>query len=303
MPMLKFLLHLACWGLITHQALASTSESTPQPGVALVGGKANHSLYLRSHYHSQDYLVQIYQPQSPAPASGYPVLYLLDGNATFPYASVMAQAWDQAASRSHRSPPLIVAIGYPNDVVFDLLARSFDYTPAPQQHLKSNSYAAERSDAHGGAEWFYQFIQFQLKPIIAQHYQIDPQKQTLFGHSYGGLFTLYVFLAHPDAFQGYMAASPAIWWQDFAILKQLHTTAPPLQQATALWLSVGELEKKQRQQSSIQLQQPTAIAQFADDLPPQAQLELKTVVFADLSHLEALFAAINLAFKLSTTRP
>ena len=43
-------------------------------------------------------------------------------------------------------------------------------------------------------------------------YPIDAQRQTLFGHSYGGLFTLYTLVTKPQTFQGYVAASPSIWW-------------------------------------------------------------------------------------------
>src|SRR3546814_8321170 len=52
----------------------------------------------------------------------------------------------------------------------------------------------------------------ELKPLIAQRYPVDARRQTLFGHSYGGLFTLYTLFTKPQAFQGYVAASPSIWW-------------------------------------------------------------------------------------------
>lgn len=299
--MFKFLLRLCCVLLIEQHTLASDTAIQLQKGVALVGGQANQSFYLQSKFHRQQYYIQVYLPQSPADASGYPVLYLLDGNASFAYASVLAQAWDLAAARSRLRPPLIVAIGYPTDQVFEQAARSFDYTPPNLEQAPSGS--DPNAERYGGAELFYQFIQQQLKPIIAQHYAIDTNKQVLFGHSYGGLFSLYTFLHHPQAFQGYIAASPAIWWQDFAILKQLHRGAPQLQQATSLWLSVGALEQQQRPQRSSLVQASTPIAQFAADLPQDKHLQLKTVEFADLGHLEALFAAINLALQLSTTLP
>src|SRR3546814_19712655 len=43
----------------------------------------------------------------------------------------------------------------------------------------------------GGADDFLAFIEHELKPLIAQRYPVDARRQILFGHSYGGLFTLY----------------------------------------------------------------------------------------------------------------
>ncbi|MFV7791406.1 alpha/beta hydrolase, partial [Aliarcobacter lanthieri] len=123
--------------------------------------------------------------------------------------------------RTKKVPPLIVSIGYASKELFDIEARSSDYTPPYEGELKTPQNRGSSQFTQGGAEEFYSFIQKQLKPIIEKNYKVDKHKQTLFGHSYGGLFTLYSFLNHPNDFQNFIAASPSIWWNDSLILKNL----------------------------------------------------------------------------------
>lgn len=66
--------------------------------------------------------------QSP-PAAGYPVLYMLDGNA------VMDKLDDAFLQQLFAgSPPVIVAIGYQTALPFDTAARAWDYTPPLKTH-------------------------------------------------------------------------------------------------------------------------------------------------------------------------
>ncbi|AHF76633.1 Putative esterase [Sodalis praecaptivus] len=175
---------------------------------------------------AQAYRLYIATPKSPAPAAGYPVLYLLDGNAHFPLAVNQYRPANGPA-------PLIVAIGYPSDLAYPLAERTRDYTFAP---------ADGGSGPGGGAAQFYQFLHDQVQPLIAAHYPVDSRRMTLAGHSFGGLFTLYVLFNHPRAFQRYVAASPSLWWNNGAVLphRQPLVTAAP----TSVTLTVGEYEEK-----------------------------------------------------------
>ena len=49
-------------------------------------------------------------------------------------------------------------------------------------------------------------------PPCPASYPIDAHRQTLFGHSLGGLFVLGVMFKHPESFKNYVASSPSIWW-------------------------------------------------------------------------------------------
>ncbi|KRE88807.1 hypothetical protein ASG87_09575 [Frateuria sp. Soil773] len=137
------------------------------------------------------------------PARGYPVLYLLDGNAAM------------AALESARNAPplrgsvLLVAVGYDTDAYFDTDARALDYTPP----LPGGGPVADpRGRPGGGADAFLDFLQHRLMPRIAADRRVDARRQGVWGHSYGGLLALHALYARPGLFAFHAAASPALWW-------------------------------------------------------------------------------------------
>lgn len=271
--------------------LFANSDINIQKGVLLIGEEQNQEFTISSKFHAQDYLIQVYKPKAEAPKDGYEVVYILDGNATFPYASLKAQGMDKN-SRANKTPPLIVAIGYTAKELFDVKARSFDYTPPYNGELKFPENRGSSQFTQGGADKFYSFIQKQLKLVIEKNYHINKQKQTLFGHSYGGLFTLYAFLNHSEDFQNFVAASPSIWWNDFFILNQLKNKNLEVKNPTRLYLSVGEIENKGKNPSDIET--------FSSYLKNTQNLKIKILNISNASHLEALFPALNEIFKLES---
>ncbi|BAK72741.1 alpha/beta hydrolase [Arcobacter sp. L] len=270
--------------------LFANSEINVQKNISLVGAEQNQEFVISSKFHEQKYLIQVYKPKTKEPKNGYDVVYILDGNATFPYASIMAQVIDNMSYRTKKTPPIIVAIGYASKDLFDIKARSYDYTPPYKGELKILANRGSSEYLQGGAEKFYNFLQNELKPIIEGNYPINTKKQTLFGHSYGGLFTLYAFLNHSEDFQNFIAASPSIWWNDFNILKELKNKKFKIKNPKKLYLSVGEIENKGKNPSDIET--------FASYLKNTQNLEIKILNISNASHIEALFPALNQIFKL-----
>lgn len=66
--------------------------------------------------------------------------------------------------------------------------RAYDYTPKP-----SAEFQAQGKYKYGGADQFIAFLNSELKPEIAKQFPINSQQQSLYGHSFGGLFVLYHF--------------------------------------------------------------------------------------------------------------
>lgn len=161
------------------------------------------------------YRVQLAVPRRAAPAGGFPVLYMLDGNAAF-----AALTADQLlALERDGMPPVIVAIGYATNLRFDTTARAYDYTPPmPGPGPTMDSGAHDRPA--GGADIFLALIEQQIKPAVRERVAIDSARQSLWGHSYGGLFVLHALLRQPASFQRYIAADPSFWWQNGFILQE-----------------------------------------------------------------------------------
>lgn len=195
---------------------------------------------MQSRHTGRHYRLYLSKPQGEAPPQGYPVVYVLDANLFFPLLAQQALMYQPHATRDGREAVLVVGIGYPGDGPFDIPARAEDYTPPAPGMRDTGDQPAAR---HGGAERFLDFLEEEVKPLVAARYKVDAQRQTLFGHSYGGLFTVYTLLARPQAFQSYFAASPSLWWNRRQLFDQLQGFSLPAGAAARLLLSVGAAEQ------------------------------------------------------------
>lgn len=169
----------------------------------------------------EPYFIMVSRPAGPPPDQGYPVLYVLDGNAYF--ASFAEARYLQAGdvtnpfAKPDIGHSIVVAVGYPaTDMPFDI-RRLYDFTP-PMMKNPPPSQARLAKYPSGGQDEFIDFLVNQLRPEIARRYAIDPNRQALFGHSLGGLFALHVLYTRPHAFSAIIAASPAQGWNEQEIL-------------------------------------------------------------------------------------
>ena len=184
------------------------------------------------------YRVQLAVPRRAPPPAGFPVLYLLDGNAAF---AALTQA-QLASMAALETPPVIAAIGYATDLRFDVAARAYDYTPPlPEGGAASAGAASDpaRGRRTGGADVFLDLIESRIKPAVQSRTAIDLARQSLWGHSYGGLFALHTLLKRPGAFRTYIAADPSLWWADEFVLRD--TAAPPVDGVRLLVMTGGAL--------------------------------------------------------------
>ncbi|SHE51673.1 hypothetical protein SAMN02745117_00433 [Lampropedia hyalina DSM 16112] len=175
------------------------------------------SFLLESSRHpGEPWRIHLARPVDASRTQGYSIVYLLDGNASFPL------AWHALQSLQTHLPSarqlVLVGIGYPAHVRFDVQRRFYDFTPpTAEEHLRG------RKDTRtGGQDAFLDFIEHDLRPAIGQRLAIHPQRQALFGHSLGGLLTLHALYTRPHLFQIWMAADPSTWWNGQSI-HQEHT--------------------------------------------------------------------------------
>ncbi len=94
----------------------------------------------------------------------------------------------------------------------------------------------------GGSEQFRTFLKTELMPWVGNHYR-TAEYRVLAGHSFGGLFAIDAFAAEPDLFNAYIAASPSLWWDEEALVKQIGRQFPDLSgRSRWLYLSTGTEE-------------------------------------------------------------
>jgi uncharacterized protein len=152
------------------------------------------------------YRVMVSTPRNPDPGKRYPVFYLLDGNWYF-----LPAAYSDSATDPGLSASIFVGIGYPSDDTEIDRRRAFDLTPPG----KLKDFFGSKA---GGGDDFIRVLLEEVKPLVESHYQVDQARQIIYGKSLGGLLVLHLLFVHPEAFQTYIAASPAIYWDNNSVL-------------------------------------------------------------------------------------
>lgn len=165
-------------------------------------------------------------PTSQPPLGGFPVLYVLDGNAWFDLTGAIA--------RLNLPDAIVVGVGYPTGALLDFARRSDDLVPFPAAN--GNPPQADR---------FFSFLTQELMPHVAAKYPVGQRQRTLIGHSLGGLFTLYALFTKPVSFSTYVALSPSIWRSDRRILaaEEAFYAHSPTGIRPRVFVSAGEYEQ------------------------------------------------------------
>lgn len=209
------------------------------PAAALPG---THQQDLRDPASGHTWRIWVQRPAGPAPAAGHPVLYVLDGNAAFALAAQLARNDATRPPELRPDTAIVVGIGHPGDAVIHPAERQRDYTPPPP--------GGSATPQAGGADRLLDFIARELQPRVAQAFPADAQRQTITGHSFGGLCVLHALFTRPALFTRYAATSPSVWWNQGQVLQtaqqfmQAHAKAPRAFSAR-LQLRVGSLEHAQ----------------------------------------------------------
>jgi hypothetical protein len=190
------------------------------------------------------YQIFVYVPHEQPPSSGYPVIYHVDGNSVF---GTMVEAMRLQSRRPEATgvePAVIVGIGYETEEPFHP-SRFYDLSlPTPAEELPKSRDGKPWPEL-GGAAVFQRFIEQKVKPLVEGNYPIDTRKQTLFGHSFGGLFVLHALFTRSDMFTAYVAGSPSIHWAKRLLLEAEQQFAIALAQhprQVKLLIGIGEQE-------------------------------------------------------------
>jgi len=234
----------AVWLALAGSLLAAPAMARGQaPAVATSPARIGGALFRAVEFdltatNGKAYRIRVSIPQSPPPKDGFPILYVLDGDAYFgSFADAVAL---RGTLGREIAPAIVVGVGRPpSDDLASLFAdRMEDFTPT-----RATAPGAPRS---GGADRFLAVIRDEIEPRIAALAGIDRNRRALFGHSLGGLFVLHALFADPGAFRTYLALSPSIWWDGRALLKDEAGFAARLSASAAaprIFVGVGGLEQ------------------------------------------------------------
>ena len=261
---------------------------------------STHRHRLRSAAIGEIFQIDVALPPGWSPGGPpLPVVYVMDGNAVF---GIAAQALRQLQSAREARPAIVVGVGYCLDGVARPAnahgsLRTRDLTPSHDQGSLDNIAAGRGGrpapveiEPTGGAARFRDFLIDELRPFLAGLYAGDPDEQILVGSSLGGLFSLFVLMTRPGAFQRHVAGSPSLWWDNCRLFSHLEDFARAGPGATReVFLSAGGLETQAPWLIADNMRRFTAALQTLD-LPG---LKVTSHVFADETHASVIPAALS----------
>ncbi len=222
--LLLLLTGVAC----TQQAPATHPQTFPK--VMIAGSEVR---MMRSTSTGRDYDLYIHIPESygQEKTQKYPVLYILDGQWDFKLMDSVAGGlvYDKFVPEM-----ILVGITYSGENADYGSLRAMDDTPTATPQVKGS----------GDGSKFLKFLKTELIPFIEANYRADASHRVLQGSSFAGLFTLYTLFADPGLFSAYIAASPAVPYDDRSTFKQEAEYARTHKELPVkLFLAVGGLEE------------------------------------------------------------
>jgi len=223
--------------LLAFPNLLQAQPIAPEP----VPGTTRHDIESGS---GQPFRILLHVPPGEPPPGGWPMITVLDANAVMGLVVDMIRILAFLPREAGiRSAAVVAGIGYRTDGPYDLVRRTFDLTPPPGRDIPGmEGRPAART---GGADELLDFIEGTIKPLAASAAPVDPSRHALLGHSFGGLCTLHALFTRPEAFRDYVAGSPAIWWEESALLGSAarFIARPDRPAQRRLLMTVGEYEQ------------------------------------------------------------
>jgi predicted alpha/beta superfamily hydrolase len=180
-----------------------SARAQGQPGPVVIGERVQ----MHSNVLNDSRSLMISKPPGyDDGADRYPVLYLLDAETHFQYASGIVNFLGD----NDRMPKMLV-VGIDSG---DVARRTRDLT-TPSTAEIDNRF----SPGGGGADGFVSFIADELIPYVEKNYRTRPYR-LLVGHSFGGLFAVYALITRPRLFNAFIAADPSLDWNNQAVVAQ-----------------------------------------------------------------------------------
>jgi uncharacterized protein len=162
------------------------------------------SFTIHSKNTKDDYVIQIKTPKDFSDLREYTTIYVADGLiGTGKYILGADSSW----AATIPSNCIIVTIGHKGNWE---QKRRRDFIPSDAGGYRDENF--------GHADLFYSFLKSELIPFVNRKFP-NQKTKVFIGHSFSGLFCLYIALKNDHLFDQYFAISPSAWANKRELLK------------------------------------------------------------------------------------
>jgi len=165
--------------------------------------------------------IQLPETYKPGSTDIYEVIYVTDGE----WATDLFSFIYKFAQGENYVPPAII-VGIPNKYIDKANQRDRDFLPV---HVPEPAIS-------GGADNFLSFIKNELIPYVDKKYPTNGTN-SVYGHSYGGVFVLYALLTEPQVFESYYATDPPFRWNSDYLIKMANEKLDHLPSDKSFWIA------------------------------------------------------------------
>jgi uncharacterized protein len=180
------------------------------------------------------YTIKVRLPENyNSAAEKFSTVYVLDGKQDF---DLVANTCKRLSDHYSVPDVVVVSIGYGRD-------RSIDYTPT------------EVSSKTGGAPQFLAFIENELIPKMEEDFNVETTRESrvILGHSYGGLFRVFVLAVNNTLFGNYILLSPSLWFDnEVTMLLEKQNRVNNKDTRQLVFMGIGEAENSGRMQAPFE---------------------------------------------------
>lgn len=229
-------------------------------------------------------------PRGQAPAKGWRSLWMLDGNSAFSRLSAeLLAAYPDVA---------VIGVGYPVGEGFDTERRALDYTPATAGASADPRHPDRQT---GGDSAFRAALTGSIRQAVEAKLPLDPARRTLWGHSYGGLFTLSTLFAAPETFRCWVPVSPSTGFGEGALFVAERTARRVPGGIAPVHVLLGDQEHRGDMPAPILPTPAPQTMALVERLRERPDLSVNMTVLEGLGHGATFAASFSAAFAVGAT--
>jgi len=181
------------------------------------------TIYNISSNEKKEYKLKVTLPKNYNENKAYKTLYYLDG---WWLSELVLGSYAVLSVTENVEDIILVGISIDGNVLDWNIQRTYDFTPSkyemPIEQKVGIGEDAITLDSitTGGGSIFINFLETKVLSFIDNRFSNIEKKRGFIGHSFGGLFGVYIMKNRPEIFTDFIIISPSLWWNNYELLNE-----------------------------------------------------------------------------------